>query len=126
MGVVNMVDFDRILDKRIRFVHKGIITFEDLYKLNPQELSDMYGKYSKQLNEASLIPDEDKNDDDISLKMDAIKHVFEYKKKLIEEEKERIIKAENKRKILEVIQRKENEELSTKSKEELLKMLEEL
>lgn len=109
-----------------------LLSFEDLWTLDPVLLNDKYVKMVASLEKVkasvdiSLEPTEARrNAEELQHMIDALLYVYEtksaeLKEKLAEEEKRK-----QKKRIMEIIARKEQSELENKSVEELKAMLEE-
>lgn len=114
--------FDDILVNRIRFEYKGLISLEDLYGLSSEELNELYKKYNKEYAGEGLI-EESRENKILKMKMDAIKHVFDYKEKMKKEHQEEIKQKQRKDKLMKALEEKELQSLSKMSKEDLEDML---
>ena len=117
--------FDDILVNKIRFEYKGLISLEDLYDLTSEELNELYKKYNKEYTGEGLLEESNENKT-LKVKMDAIKHVFEYKEKMKKEHQEEIKLKQRKDKLVKVLEEKELQSLSKMSKEDLEDMLKNL
>lgn len=112
---------------RYRFPYKGLISVEDLWRLEMNELDAIYktlNKHIKNTEDPGLL-DENKADEDILNMIDIVKYVFSVK---MEEKYKRELEAENaakRKRIMEIMARKQDEALENMSEEELKKMLEE-
>ena len=102
--------------------NKGFIVLEELYDLSSEELNSLYKKYNKEYEGKGLIP-EKKDESVLELKLEAIKHVYEYKEEIRKENEERMKKQETKKRLMEAIKEKEMQSLKNMSKEDLEKML---
>lgn len=120
------------LSKKIRFEYKGMISIEDLFDLNLNELDEIYRNLKKQLDEYqqysadSLLDKDDKKDDaydELQLKIDVVTAVFNHLKKQQEELRKKIALQNQRDKILGIIADKQDEELSNKSISELKEIL---
>lgn len=113
---------DELLEKKIRFEYEGEIkTLEDLYDFNIDELNSLYKRYNKEYEGEGLF--DDKKDESINLKLQAIKHVYEYKTeqeaKKIESQKHKEIRE----RLFKVLEEREVHSLNKMNKEELDNML---
>lgn len=134
MATAKINIFEYATRNNLRFhSDKGVITVEDLWKLDLCSLDKIYAYYSKekrQINEEdSLLKSTAKVGDGVSpidIKIDILKHIVSTK---IAEDKaaaEAHDKAVKRQQIMELITNKENAELAGKSIEDLKKMLDEL
>lgn len=122
-----MSDLFKIATKKAyRFNYKGIISVEDLWNLNVEELDKIYKSLKKQQKnntEESLLQTVSKEDKELQNKIDIIKTIVN--DKLIAKEKATKAaekKAQNQR-ILEIMADKQDAALKEKSLEELQAML---
>ena len=118
--------FEKANREKYRFEYKGLITLEDLWDLEVEELDEIYknlNSHKKQLREDSLLETKTKEDDLLETKIQIIKHIVETK----QEEKNMLkLSAERKEKkkvIMAILATKQNSELENKSSEELKEML---
>ena len=122
-----MADLFKIATKKAyRFNYKGLISVEDLWDLNVEELDKIYKSLKKQQknnSEESLLQTVSKEDKELQNKIDIIKTIVN--DKLIA--KEKAIKAAEKKaknqRILEIMADKKDAALKEKSIEELQTML---
>lgn len=119
--------FENATRNKIRFDYKGLLSVEDLWDLNMQELDNIYRNLTteknKVSNEDSLLNTKTKEDELVTIKINLVKHIFEIKQseanaRLMEKEKK-----EKKQKIMEILASKEENALQNKSEEELKEML---
>lgn len=121
--------FEYAAKNKIRFPYKGLITVEDLFDLSVENLDLIFKTLNsqlKQVKEDSLLNTKTKEDKELDVKIEIVKHIVNEK---LEDQKARLQakeRKEQKQKILEILQIKKNEELQKKSPEELIKMLEEM
>ena len=122
-----MSDLFKIATKKAyRFNYKGVISVEDLWNLNVEELDKIYKSLKKQQKnntEESLLQTVSKEDKELQNKIDIIKTIVN--DKLIAKEKATKAaekKAQNQR-ILEIMADKQDAALKEKSLEELQAML---
>jgi hypothetical protein len=123
------------LSQKLRFEHNGRLSTEDLFDLKLNELDEIYRNLKMQLDEYehysedSLMDNDGEKDetyDELVLKMDVVREVFNHLKKQ-QEELQRKIALQNKRdKILGIIADKEDEELTNKSISELKEILDDM
>lgn len=111
---------------KLRFPFKGNISVEDLFSLGLTDLDTIYKTLSKQVkadSEESLLATKTKEDEDIKVKMQIVKEIFEEKQAAIEAGKKAAETRAKNQKIMEIISRKEDEDLNNKSIDELKAML---
>lgn len=111
---------------KLRFPFKGNISVEDLFSLGLTDLDTIYKTLSKQVkadSEESLLTTKTKEDEDIKVKMQIVKEIFEEKQAAIEAGKKAAETRAKNQKIMEIISRKEDEDLNNKSIDELKAML---
>lgn len=127
MSVNNI--FEYATRNKVRFPYKGLITVEDLWDLDVNNLDKIFkvlNSQAKQLNEESLLDAPTKEDELINIQIKIIKYIVGVK--LAEKEAREIakIKKEQKQKIMSIIATKQDEELQNTSIEDLQKMLDKL
>lgn len=121
--------FEAATRTKLRFPYKGLVSTEDLWDLSVQQLDSVFKVLNSELKtvkEESLLNTKTKKDEELDLKIDIVKHVFEIKTAEANarlEEKER---KEQKQKILNILASKKEESLQNKSPEELEAMLKDL
>ena len=121
--------FEYAAKNKFRYPFKGFITTEDLFDLSLENLDAVYkilNKQVKQVNEESLLDAKTSEDEELDVKIQIVKYVFNLK---TEERNARLVakeRKEQKQKILEIMANKQNEALQSKSIDELQKMLDEL
>ena len=121
--------FEKATRMKLRFLHRGQISVEDLWDCNPEELNGIYRTLSaskKAEDEGSLFDTSTKENERLKLQMDLVKHVFDTKKT---EADARLLASERRRKkqqIMEIIATKQTADLQGKSIEDLQKMMDEL
>lgn len=121
--------FEYAVKNKFRYPFKGFITTEDLFDLSLENLDAVYkvlNKQVRQVNEESLLDTKTSEDEELDVKIQIVKYVFNLK---TEERNARLVakeRKEQKQKILEIMANKQNEALQSKSIDELQKMLDEL
>jgi hypothetical protein len=114
---------------KMRFPFRGMVSVEDLWDLSVQNLDSVFKALNsemKQVKEESLLDTRTKQDKELDLKIEIVKHIVGVK---LEEESIRLkakAQKEQKQKILEILSAKQDESLQSKSIEELNNMLNEL
>jgi len=121
--------FEVATRNKMRFAFKGLISVEDLWDLDVKSLDSIFQSLNsqlKQVKEESLLDAKTKQDKELEMKIDIIKHIFQVK---TDEQNVRLLakeKREQKQKIMGILATKQDQTLQNKSEEELQKMLEEL
>ena len=121
---VNM--FEVAVKSKFRFLYKGIINTEDLFDLSLNDLNVVYQtlkKQQKQTQEESLLEIKSQEDQELDVKIQIVKHIFD--EKVNEREmklKEKEFK-QHEQKIMAIIARKQDAELENMSIDELNKMI---
>jgi len=121
---VNM--FEVAVKSKFRFLYKGIINTEDLFDLSLNDLNVVYQtlkKQQKQTQEESLLEIKSQEDQELDVKIQIVKHIFD--EKVNEREmklKEKEFK-QHEQKIMEIIARKQDVEYENMSIDELNKMI---
>lgn len=121
--------FEQATRVKVRFPFRGLVSVEDLWDLSVRDLDSVFKVLNSELKrtkEESLLDVKTKEDAELQLKIDIVKHIVEIK--LAEDAlrlkaKER---KEQKQKILEILSAKQDESLQSKSVDELKAMLDEL
>lgn len=115
--------------KKYRYPYKGTIATEDLWDLSVEELDRIYkwlNGESKKSQEESLLTERSSIDQDLSNKIEIIKHIVKVKQEEKKAAESAVEKKLRKQHLMEVLARKEDQALEASSVEELKKMLEEL
>jgi hypothetical protein len=121
--------FEIAIRNKMRFPFRGLASVEDLYDLSVNDLDSIFKTLNselKQVKEESLLDTKTKQDKELDIKIEIVKHIVEVK---LEEAKLRLkakAQKEQKQKILEILSSKQDESLQNKSIDELTKMLDEL
>lgn len=114
---------------KMRFPFRGLVSVEDLWDLPVKSLDQVFKTLNsqlKQVKEDSLLDTKTREDKELDMKIEIVKHIFNVK---LEEQKKRekaIEKREKKQKIMEILSEKQDQDLQNKSQEELQNMLNEL
>ena len=121
--------FEQATRLKMRFPFRGLVSVEDLWDLSVRDLDSVFkilNSELKQTKEESLLDVKTKEDAELQLKIDIVKHIVEIK--LAEEDLrlKAMERREQKQKILEVLSAKQDESLQGKTVEELEAMLDEL
>lgn len=121
--------FEVATRSKMRFPFRGLISVEDLWDLSVQNLDIIFKSLNsalKQVQEESLLNTKTKEDKELDMKIEIVKHIVEVK---LEEENSRLkakAQKEQKQKIMEILSAKQDESLQNKSIDELKAMLDEL
>ena len=121
--------FEKASRLKLRFIHKGLCTVEDLWDLPLKSLDSIFKELNNRLKmqkEESLLETKSNEDEILDLQIAIIKHVVEVRlaeKKLRLDAKE---KAAKKEKLLGIIAEKQEEGLRGMSIEELTGLVNEL
>ena len=124
---MNMFEF--AVRNKMRFPFKGMISVEDLWDLNVNDLDVVFKTLNNELtrtHEASLLGGSDDTDIYLTTQIDIVRYIFD--SKISEADEARKVEERNKKKqkLMELIVAKQDAELSNKSIDELKGMLEEL
>lgn len=133
MSNTNFILFEMASQFKFRYPYKGMITTEDLWDLNADQLDTVYKTLNKELNsieEEGLIQTKSAAEgvkaNDLKNKMEIVKYIFTSKQQAAELDR---IAAENtmkRKRIMDILAQKQNDALQNMSEEDLLKMLNEL
>lgn len=120
--------FESATRNKIRFGYRGVISTEDLWDLDVEELDGIYKNLmaEKKDSETESLLSEKKTNPILETKIEIVKYIFGVK---VDEAKAAELKAENaakKQKILAILARKQDAELENKSAEELEKLIADL
>lgn len=121
--------FEYATRNKLRYPFKGVITTEDLWDLDVQQLNDIFKTLKaeeRKTKEESLLAEPSKKDAILTAKIDIIRHIVTVKlndAKRASFEKE---KAERKQQLMSILADKQNEELKSKSAEEIQQMLDDM
>lgn len=121
--------FIKAIRGKYRFTYKGIITVEDLFDLNLEELNSIYKDLKAEVkdeSEDSLLSNKTTSDKIIEDKIEIVKYVFNLKKseaeaKLLEKDRKDQIE-----KLLAIKAAKQEEKLKNMSVEDIDKMIAEI
>ena len=125
--------FEMAAQMKFRYPYRGLITTEDLYDLNNDQLDQVYKTLVKELKSIdgeSLITsksaDEGVKINELKNKIAIVKHVFEHKQGIAELHRLARENAAKKQRIMEAIAAKQENALQNMSEDDLKKMLDEL
>lgn len=113
---------------KFRFPYKGMISTEDLWDLSVIELDSIFktlNTEAKKADEESLLKTKTKLNEELSIKIDIIKHIVNIKVEEAEKKATAKKRAQEKQMILSLLEKKNAEALANKSVEELTEMLKE-
>ncbi len=114
---------------KMRFSYKGQISVEDLWDLPVRDLDLIFKSLNsqlKQVKEESLLDVKTKQDKELDLKIEIVKHIVGVKLGEADARLRAKEQREKRQKILEILESKQDEALQGKSVEELRNMLDEL
>ena len=114
---------------KFRYPYKGMITTEDLWDLNLDQLDSIYKALNKDVKvsqEESLLTRKTSEDTILSTKIDIVKYIFNYKLETAKQRELESVNAEKKRRILDILAKKQDDALMDASEDELKQMLAEL
>ncbi|GAA0347611.1 hypothetical protein GCM10008931_43630 [Oceanobacillus oncorhynchi subsp. oncorhynchi] len=121
--------FEVAAKNKMRFPFRGVASVEDLYDLGITDLDSIFKTLNsqlKQVKEESLLDSKTKEDKELDVKIEIVKHIFNEKVKEKEDKEKEHEKKVQKQKILNVLSSKQDAELEDKSPEELQAMLKDL
>lgn len=124
MNIENM--FELASRSKVRFPYKGLISTEDLWDLPLEALDSIYKALNakvRQANEDSLLSRPSRQDAELALQIEIIRHVVAVKQEESNQRAKAREQREKKQKIMEIIASKQDEALQGKSVEELQAML---
>ena len=113
----------------LRFPYKGMVSVEDLFDLNTEELNAIYKTLKKQQKTdagESLIEDKTNEDTQLEIKIAIITEIFNDKQAASDRAKKAAVRKAQTQKILDIMSQKQNEALNNMSVEELQAQLDEL
>lgn len=124
-----MVNFEVATREKYRFSFKGMISVEDLWDLDMDQLNTVFktlNKGKKAAEEESLL-EASQNKEEVILtnKIDIVKYIFEVKKNELQARRDAAVKHAKNERIKELIAKKQDESLASMSIEELQKLIEE-
>jgi|WetSurMetagenome_2_1015567.scaffolds.fasta_scaffold387676_2 hypothetical protein len=121
--------FETASRSKLRFQFKGLLSTEDLWDLSVEQLDYIFKGLNAQVKlakEESLLGTPTRQEMELSLRVEIIKHIFQTKMA----EQEVILKIaerkQQKQKLLGLLAEKQDADLKNKSVDELAKMIEEL
>lgn len=121
--------FEVATRKKFRFPFKGSISVEDLWDLSLQQLDGIYktlNSQQRQAQEASLLTVCTAEDEDLSLKIEIIKHIVSVKQDEINAAVRAKEVKDQREKIMAILADKQDQDLRSKTPEELQEMLNQL
>lgn len=113
----------------LRFPYKGMISVEDLFDLNTEELNAIYKTLKKQQKTdagESLIEDKTNEDTQLEVKIAIVTEIFNDKQAASDRAKKAAMRKTQTQKILDIMNQKQNEALSNMTVEELQAQLDAL
>lgn len=121
--------FETATRKKFRYPFRGQISTEDLWDLNLTELDSIYKtltKEAKAKDDGESLMSQNKIDEELLLKIEIVKTVFETKQEEANASKVAAEKAKKKEKLMAILARKQDDSLEQMSEEDLKKAIEEL
>ncbi len=109
---------------KMRFPFRGMVSVEDLWGLNVENLDSVFKELNSQVkkaNEESLLCTKSSEDEILDMQIEIVKYIVNIKLEEAEAKKQEKQKREESQKIMSILTTKENEELRNMSKEELKK-----
>lgn len=113
----------------LRFPYKGMVSVEDLFDLNTEELNAIYKTLKKQQKTdagESLIKDKTNEDTQLEVKIAIVTEIFNDKQTATDKAKKAAVRKAQTQKILDIMNQKQNEALSNMTVEELQAQLDAL
>ena len=129
MKNANINIFEIATREKFRFPFRGLVSVEDLWDLSPENLDEVFkilNSQRKKVNEESLLNVSLKEDIELNMKIDIVKHIVSVKLQEIEAHNKAAEKREKKQKIMSILSMKQDEDLRNKSADELQAMLDDL
>lgn len=120
--------FEVATRKQYRFHYKGMLSVEELWQLPLNGLDSVFKALNsqvKQATEESLLDNKTKEDEELTNKIEIVKHIVEVKLSEQSVKEGEKLRKERNQKIMSILAIKEEDELQNKSPEELRSMLEE-
>jgi hypothetical protein len=120
--------FELAARKKFRFFFHGLISVEDLWDLQPEDLDSIYRMLSaerKAATEDSLLHQAKENKELIA-KIEIVKHIVAVKLDEARKKREAKERREKKEKLLEILAQKENENLLSQDAETIRQMVQDL
>ncbi|RXZ78094.1 hypothetical protein EBB07_29000 [Paenibacillaceae bacterium] len=121
--------FEVAVRYKFRFPFKGLISVEDLWDLNLENLDSVFKTLNSQLKtvqEESLLNTKTKENKELDVKIEIVKYIVDVKLTEQENRSKEKEQKEKKQRIMEVLRNKQDEALLNMSPEQLEKMLQEL
>lgn len=120
--------FEFAVRNKLRFNYKGVISVEDLWDLNVEELDFIYKKLNAQAKtetEESLLETKSSKNITLQTQLEIVKHIVKTKQEDKKEQMEKQAKASERARLREILARKQEENLEQLTEEEILRLLEE-
>ena len=121
--------FEYATRNKLRFPYRGEISAEDLWDLDVKKLDSIYKTLNaevKKESEESLLTTVNTKDEELTVKIEIIKHIVSVKLAEAEAAEKAAERKATKEKILSIIATKKDEALANSSVEDLEKMLADL
>lgn len=121
--------FETASRKKFRYPYKGMITTEDLWDLNLEQLDIVFKALNKEAEGKklpSLMANMDVLDAELFTKIEIVKFIFKVKEQEIENRKQAAANAAKRQMLLGALARRREKDIDAMSEEELLKALDEI
>lgn len=121
--------FEIATKNKVRFMHNGVLSVEDLWDLPLEALDSVYKKLRREVKstqEESLLAKRSADDKLTDLKIEIIKHIVITKQNDVDEASKALEKKQLRAKLLDIKAKKDEESLMNKTSEEIDQMLKEL
>lgn len=129
----NTTIFEMATQNKFRYPYKGMITTEDLWDLDVNQLDIVYKNLNKELKAtdgdsliASKSADEGVKANELKNKIEVVKYIFNHKQQAAELIRMAVENARKRQRILEALAQKQDSALQDMSEEDLKKMLDDL
>lgn len=121
--------FENAVKNKIRFNYKGLVSVEDLWELDVQELDTIFktlNAQKKAVTEDSLLGTKTKEDNLVTTKIEIIRYIVETKLAQAESRKNAAENKVKKDKLMEVLATKQDDKLAGLSEAKIKAMIKEL
>lgn len=125
----NVNIFEVAVKNKLRFPFKGLISVEDLYDLSSTNLNSIFKVLNSELNQAkeeSLFETKSKKDEELELKIEIIKHIYNSKKQEAELNATAKERAEKKQELMGALKAKQKQAFDDLTPEQLEQMIADL
>jgi hypothetical protein len=121
--------FEKAVQLKLRFNHKGLCTVEDLWDIPLESLDRIFKELNTKLKtqkEESLLETRSKEDEILDLKISIVKHIVEVRLSEQKAHKDLAAKLAKKQKLLGIIAEKQDDALRDLSVDDLTKLVDDL